>query len=317
VEVQHICAAMGDPGLIEGVRKMYNGYVAATLSENPIDLYNPWSVLSYAAGEERLLRPYWVNTSSDDLLRRLMLQRGFGLNHMMEALLHGETLEVRLDENIVLRNVELREDALWSFLWFSGYLKAVRGWLDDVDVRVELAIPNREVRFVYRTIFRSWLEQGLTSNRDIERMTSALLSGDSDQFEDYLGALLLRNLSYHDAAGRQPEKLYHGFILGLLVHLENRYEVHSNDESGYGRADVLIAPRKAGEPGVVMELKVLRPDETVEHALTGALAQIESRKYETQLEARGATPIHRYAVVFDGKRTYVATPERMSPAALR
>jgi hypothetical protein len=173
------------------------------------------------------------------------------------------------------------------------------------------------VRFVYRNIFRSWLEQGLSSNRDIERLVKALFSGDGVQFEHYLGTLLLRNTSYHDSGGRQPEKLYHGFILGLLVHLESRYEVSSNDESGFGRADVLLTPRKAGEPGVVIELKVLEPGETVEHALTSALAQIESRRYEARLEAAGATPIHRFAALFDGKRTYVATPERMSPGAKR
>ena len=134
-----------------------------------------------------------------------------------------------------------------------------------------------------------------------------MLEGDAARVEEMLSRLLLYHLSTFDGAGRQPEKLYHGFILGLLVVLEGTHEVRSNRETGLGRADVLVKPRELGRPGVVMELKVLRDGETPKHALKAAMDQIDEKRYAADLEAAGATPVPTVAVVFDGKRTWVRT----------
>jgi hypothetical protein len=144
---------------------------------------------------------------------------------------------------------------------------------------------------------------------------TALLSGDAATFEALLERLLLTVLSFHDPAGREPEKLYHGLILGLLVQLEGRYEVRSNRESGYGRADVLIRPRTPGEPGVVLELKVPMRDQTPEQALAAAAKQVRDRRYAAELAAAGAAPVHELVAVFDGKRAWARRVDEIQEGA--
>lgn len=139
----------------------------------------------------------------------------------------------------------------------------------------------------------------------------ALFAGDADTIQEILEEMFIRLLSYQDAAGRKPEKLYHGLILGLLVHLENEYDVRSNRESGYGRADMLIRPKKPGKPGVVIEFKVLSRNETAEQALVRAAEQVQNRKYSEDVRASGASVVHEYAMVFDGKNAWVRKVETL------
>ncbi|MFM7200110.1 MAG: PD-(D/E)XK nuclease domain-containing protein, partial [Myxococcota bacterium] len=200
-------------------------------------------------------------------------------------------------------------DALWSFLWYAGYLKVTRLWFVDTEQFAAFMIPNREVKGAYRKVFQGWLSHLDQGTQLQSQLTKALLSGDATVLEQLLSRIMQTNLSYHDPAGRQPEKLYHGFVMGLLVYLEGTYEVRSNPESGYGRVDVLIKPRQAGKPGAVMELKVLQEGETIAGALKNALAQIRIQAYTTQLKAVGASPIHQYAALFDGKRVWLVTPK--------
>jgi hypothetical protein len=290
------------PFALAEVRAWYNGY----LFGDEI-IYNPWSVLNYVKTGE--LRPYWVNTSSNDLLYELLAQRGLGLSREAEALLEGGTVEARIDENIVLRDIGVVSDALWNFLLFSGYLKPVAVRDERGKRMASLAIPNREVGFVYRDIFDRWLYRGLPERQHNEALIRALLEGDARTLEALLERLLLTVMSYQDPAGREPEKLYHGFILGLLVQLEGEYEVRSNRESGFGRADVLVRPRAPGKPGVVLELKVQGRDETPEQALEAAAKQVRDRRYAAELIAAGATPVQEMVAVFDGKRAWVRRVE--------
>jgi len=300
-EVSTMIDGEGAQERLEAIRRWYNGYLFGGQV-----IYNPWSVLCYIADEQQRLLPYWLMTGSDDLLRDLMIRRGHGLTQDMETLLTGEALERRIDENIVLRDVAQRSDALWSFLLFSGYLKPLEVRVDVKGMTwARLTIPNREIALVYEDVFQRWLTDALGSYDELERLSSALLQGETKRLEQLLSVLLVRMVSYQDPAGREPEKLYQGLLLGLLVHLEAQYEVRSNRESGYGRADVLIRPKQAGRPGVVLELKVLEEDETVEHALKAALEQLRDRQYATELRAAGADPVHELAVVFDGKRARV------------
>lgn len=291
-------AAILPPERLDEVRAWYDGYLFGGQV-----IYNPWSILSYIKTGQ--LRPHWVNTSANDLLQDLLTRRGLGLSAETEALLRGEPVEAILDESIVLRDLDHQPEALWSFLLFSGYLKPVALRDEPGEIVASLAIPNLEVRVAFRSLFRSWLRRGLAERRYMHDLVTALLGGDARTLEALLERLLLTVMSYQDPAGREPEKLYHGFVLGLLVQLESDYEVRSNRESGYGRADVLVRPRSPGRPGVVLELKVPQRDETPEQALAAAAQQVRARRYAAELVAAGASPVHELAVVFDGKRAWV------------
>jgi hypothetical protein len=268
------------------------------------------------------MQPFWVSTSSNDLLRQLLLDWHLGLSSDMETLLSGGTIDKPIEDGIALREVADYPDAVWSFLLFSGYLKAL-GLRRESGVLIgTLAIPNIEVRTVFDSLFRGWMSIGLGGENRVRALLSALLAGDAETLERYLDDLLLHAFSVHDTPdllpepgpragsgprGRAPtEQIYQAFILGLLVNLAPRYEVRSNRESGYGRYDVMILPRTPGQPGIVLELKVLdkRRRETPKKALDSALRQLEERDYAAELRARGASPIHQMGIVFEGKRVW-------------
>ena len=297
-------AAIIDPAHLEEVRSWYNGYIFGGHV-----IYNPWSILNYIS--EGLLKPYWVNTGSSDLIETLALKLGLGLSANSEALLRGETIDMEVDSNIVLRDIDKSPEALWNFLLFAGYLKTVQLDLIVGRYHAKLAIPNQEVKLVYETMFRNWLYRAAPDRAYVDDLVKALFEGDALTIESILEEMLLRVLSYQDGAGRQPEKLYHGLVLGLLVHLESEYDVRSNRESGRGRADVLIRPRTPGRPGVVMEFKVIARKETAEQALLRAAEQVRNRKYAAELTATGASPVYEYAMVFDGKQAWVKRVEEL------
>lgn len=309
-EVRAITEADAHPGRIEELRAWYDGYRFGAET-----IYNPWSVLSYI--EAGRLGPYWVNTSSNDLIYDLVVRRGLGLGSDMERLLAGETIEARIDESLVFRDLEQRSAALWSFLLFSGYLTPRTVSFSDMGVEASLAVPNREVLRAYRDVFSLWMERGLADPGRVEALARSLLAGDAEALEVRLEELLLTTMSFHDPAGRDPEKLYHGFILGLLVQLEGRHEVRSNREAGLGRADVLVRPKQAGQPGVVLELKVprARRGETPEQALLAGAKQVRDRRYAADLIAAGASPVHELVVVFDGKRVWARTVDEVLAGA--
>jgi len=291
-------AAIVEPERLEEVRAWYNGY-----NFGGQVIYNPWSILNYI--NEGLLKPYWVNTASTDLIETLALKYGLGLSEKSEELLSGGTIDMQVDSNIVLRNVDQSQEAFWNFLLFAGYLKVVELKLEVGEYYAKLAIPNEEVRIVYRSLFRMWLQKADPEWDCTNALVKALLAGDAETVQENLETILLRAMSFQDPAGAQPEKLYHGFILGLLVHLEKQYEVRSNREAGDGRADVMIRPRTEGRPGVVIEFKVKRRTQSVSEALLDAAKQVRERQYAEELVARGASPVHEYVMVFDGKRAAV------------
>ena len=163
------------------------------------------------------------------------------------------------------------------------------------------------MRAAFADVFGTVMERSLGDDSQVRRFGRALLAGDVETVERNLGTILQQTLSYHDMGGEQPEKVYQTFVLGLLIWLNASHEITSNRESGYGRCDVLVCPRLAGQPGVVMELKVVdkRKRESVKGALAKALAQLRDRDYAANLRARGAEPVREMAAVFDGKRVWV------------
>jgi hypothetical protein len=305
-EVVDLLARAGKSELLPTVQSWYNGYVFGGHV-----IYNPWSVLSFLqwGGAPK---PYWLSTSSNDLIKLVLERRAGRLQRAFEALLAGEGFERMLDENVVLDELDQHDDALWGLLVFSGYLKAEQRPSSPDDPPVyRLTIPNREVRQVYTSTFRRWMEARMRGHGgDLDTLTRALLGGDAAEVEHQLQAFAINLLSYHDAGTPSPENLYQGFIIGLLAVMEPHYLVRSNRESGAGRPDVMIRPRVPGQPGVVMELKVARaseksPGSHLDAALDEALAQLAANDYAAELRAAGAVPVHALAVAFDGKQVRV------------
>jgi hypothetical protein len=310
-EVRALAEAAGQTASLDGIRAQYNGYLFGGQA-----IYNPWSVLSFLADGDGVLRPYWVETSSNDLVRELLLTGPRGVAAELETLLAGGTVDKRLDENMVLRDISSRSDAIWSFLLFTGYLKAVE--ISFVEGRQwgKLAVPNAEIALALGDMVQTWFETESGGSDQLQSLLDALLRGDAPVVERHLTHLVKVNLSFFDTASPEPERFYHGLVVGLLAGLAPRYEVRSNRESGYGRCDILILPKTAGQPGVVLELKRVDTEagETTEKAFTAALRQIRERDYAAELRERGARPIHQMAAVFEGKRVFVrAAGEKKAP----
>jgi hypothetical protein len=177
-------------------------------------------------------------------------------------------------------------------------------------------VPNAEIALALADMVQSWLEAQTGGSDELQSLLAALLRGDAPVVERHLGHVLKVNLSFFDTASPEPERFYHGLVVGLLAGLAKRFEVRSNRESGFGRCDVMVLPKSAGQPGVVLELKRVDTEagETRERAFTAAFRQIRERDYAAELRERGATPIHRMAAVFEGKRVFVRTAVEKKPA---
>ena len=203
------------------------------------------------------MQPYWVNTASDDLIRELVFRFGGGEEGEGEALLRGEGIRKVIREDTVLRDIYQDADALWSFLLFTGYLKAEDVRLEQNELQAQrtgtLKIPNLEVSSVFARLFGHWLQLGVGGERRLREMGQALLKGDLATFGEHLSRVLVESASFLDMAGNSvkmpPEHVYQAFILGLLVHLGTHHRVRSNREGGHGRYDVMVIPKEAGTTG--------------------------------------------------------------------
>jgi hypothetical protein len=291
-------AGIVDGEQLEDVRKWYNGYIFGGEV-----IYNPWSVINYL--ERGVFQPYWVNTASTDLIERLAFHEGMALSDHSTALLTGGTVDIRVDSRIVLRDIETQPAAFWNFMLFSGYLTPRELELDDGEWHAKLAIPNQELRIVYRDLFQGLLSRWDPSSEKTTLLVKGLLSGDAQMVQDQLQRILVLAMSYHDTAGREPEKLYHGIMLGMLVHLDKQYEIRSNREAGFGRADIWMRPKKPGNPGVVLEFKVLNMYDTVENVLRDGAKQVREKQYAADVSAAGATEVYEYVMAFEGKNAWV------------
>ncbi|HSN99237.1 MAG TPA: AAA family ATPase [Candidatus Nanopelagicales bacterium] len=301
-EVEHLLDEAGMLAELDTVRDWYNGYIFGGTV-----IYNPWSVISFLArgGQPK---PYWLNTSSNDLIRMLREGRAATLQGYFERLLDGGHFERMLDENIVLDLLKENDQALWSLLVFSGYLKAEErpAKLPSLPPSYRLSIPNSEVRLIYTSTFQQWMKTRMKGHGgSLERLIQGLLGGDAVRLEQQLGAFVKNVLSYHDLDPDDPEGIYQAFVLGLFAVLEPGHRVRSNRESGKGRPDVLILPNEPGQPGVVLELKVARGKTTLDEALGAGAAQMLQQDYAAELRSVGAEPVHGFAVAFDGKEVRV------------
>lgn len=288
------------------VKEWYDGYLFGSQK-----IYNPWSLLSFIQ-KRGVLAPYWVNTGSDVLLRYLIANGPTQVRRDMELLLKGEPLRYVINDKLAFPDLLKSADNIWSFMLFSGYLKASEYCLTENDLgSYRLEIPNREVGTVFRNIILNWIDSSPEGNARLQEMLRALTGGDIPIFERILNEFVINTLSYYDTGEQNVEKVYQAFLLGMLVNLST-YEVSSNREAGYGRYDILMRPKSRCQPGIVMELKICSPEygDTVEEVLKSALKQIADKQYTATLRAAGVTDILCLAITFDGKRVWVKEAEK-------
>ena len=287
------------------VQHWYNGYRFG----NRV-IYNPWSMVNFLGSKAKQCKPYWINTSDNQVVESLLSKGGKELKEELEQLIRGEVIEKAIDENIILKQVTTREDLLWSFLLMGGYLRQTPKRRDQVSGKMyhTLLIPNTEVKTIYVQIIEHYFASKIETNQ-LEIMLKSLLEGDIGIFAEIFSDYVMKSMSFFDMAA-DAEKVYHAFVMGLLLWLSPDYEIKSNRESGYGRYDIMIIPQDTGKLGFIIEFKKTRKKETLESAAVSALNQIEERKYETELEQRGIKQYKKLAVVFSGKDVYVKEREK-------
>ncbi|RHU98196.1 hypothetical protein DXC08_03295 [Clostridium sp. OM07-9AC] len=289
------------------VKHWYDGF---TFGEYR-DIYNPWSITNYL--KEKKLRAYWAATSSNGLVSRLIRTASVDVKEKMEDLLKGQEIVVNFDEQIVYNQLDQDENAIWSLLLASGYLKA-----DQVEYRgmlnkpwYHLTITNLETESMFENMFAGWFKNQDANYNDFVK---AMLKGSLKEMNIYMNDVALTTFSSFDTGRRpsgktQPERFYHGFVLGLLADLRERYQIRSNRESGYGRYDVMLMPLNQQDKAIVIEFKVHEPDEesSLQDTVQSALYQIKEKNYDAELLAQGisADRICHYGFAFEGKKVLI------------
>ena len=293
----------------EIVKSWYDGFVFG----NQKDIYNPWSITNYL--DKKQVRAYWADTSSNSLISRLIRKASAGIKEQMEELLQGKEIIVNFDEQIVFEQLNQDENAIWSLMLASGYLKAeqveYRGLLREPWYH--LKITNLETTAMFTNLFKSWFNQSRTN---YNQFIKALLKNDIDALNYYMNQITMATFSYFDVDGAvggksEPERFYHGFVLGLIAEQTDIYEIRSNRESGFGRYDVMMIPKKRDNryPAVIMEFKVRNAIKEVnlEESVQAARKQIEEKNYDAELLARGfkKEEILHYGFAFEGKKILI------------
>jgi len=283
------------------IKEWYNGYIFG----NNI-IYNPWSVLNYIENYEEGFRPYWINSSENVLVKKILSNGNEEIKKELEELIENKTIEKVIDDNIVMGEIEGSSESVWSFLLMTGYLKAVKRENIEGVLNCTLAIPNKEVYIYFKNMILKWFDDSLSMLK-YKNMLNALISGDIENFGYPFKRFVLNNLSYFDVSGKEPEKVYHAFVLGILVSLADDYEVKSNKESGIGRYDVMIIPKDVSKYGIIIEFKKIDElsKQSIEDATEKALKQIEDKKYESELLERGIKNIIKLAIVFKNKEVEI------------
>lgn len=307
-----VFAAMDEMGLTEkeAVKRWYDGFIFGKTK----DIYNPWSILNFL--DTGKLGAYWANTSSNSLVGKLIREGNRGVKQTFEALLNGESVQAMIDEQIVYSQLNGNQNAIWSLLLASGYLKVVSVDLEAIKeerakVPYELELTNSEVRVMFESMVSGWFE-GETED-DYNDFIKALLRGDKKSMNVYMNRVALGTISYFDGGNRpaesEPERFYHGFVLGLLVELRGRYTVTSNRESGYGRYDIMLEPNRRENDAIIIEFKVYDSDEekSLQDTVQSALKQIEEKAYAQILIEKGIPEerIRKYGFAFQGKKVLI------------
>ena len=306
---KEVFAAMDEYGIEEKekVKDWYNGFVFGKYR----DIYNPWSILNYL--DKRKFETYWANTSSNSLIDRMIREGSPDRKIIMEDLLQGREVHTVLDEQIVFSQLDQKASAVWSLLLSSGYLRAESFVINERYGKIEynLKLTNKEVRLMFEKMIEGWF---MEYTPDYNQFIKALLQNDIEAMNTYMNRVALATFSYFDIGKKpskeaDPERFYHGFVLGLMVDLADRYQITSNRESGFGRYDIMLEPYEKENFAIIFEFKVYNPkkEKSLEDTVKSALQQIEDKKYAVTLEEKGFTldQIHQYGFAFEGKRVLI------------
>ena len=288
------------------VSQWYDGYRIGSCG----GIYNPWSVLKCIAGEGAL-SPYWVNTSDNVLMKHLIAKGTDDLKADIEELLRGGIVEKTIEEGIIFPDLEKSPNAIWSLLLYSGYVT-----IDETPsygIPCRLRIPNIEVGELYKTMILDWFKTSIHEHK-YRMLLSSLTSGDIDTFSQIFKEFMISSASVFDVPSEESEKIYHAFVLGMLIGLKDQYEVKSNRESGLGRYDVILIPKNPDDLGIVMEFKKVGRFEKIslDDAVVSALKQIEERQYAQELLDRGIKRILYLGFAFEGKQVLIRSKVRLN-----
>jgi hypothetical protein len=308
-EVKQILQDFKVPTEYEQVKKWYNGYKFGKTS----DIYNPWSILNYAQDFESGFKPFWVNTSSDELIKECLKERD--ANYTREQLLNlinNETIEKNIDENFVFPDLDTDKELLWTLLTFSGYLTTE----SKLDYNTfNLKIPNYEIKLVFKNIIKKWLSSDIKIKQTLLiNTTKYLISKDLENFEIGFKEIIGDTFSYFDTKG-EPENVYQSYVLGLLAIIGDDYIIKSNSESGEGRYDIMLIPHDKNKVGIVIEIKQITRNENetddkfhqrIDSKIQEALNQIKTNKYYKELLDNKVTEILKLPIVFAGKEPYIS-----------
>lgn len=289
------------------IRRWYDGFRFG----KSCDIYNPWSILNYL--DTKKVAPYLANTSSNNLVGKLIREGSKNIKQEFESLLNGEAIEVFIDEQIMYNQLSVKESSIWSLLLASGYLKVVKTKFIEQSGRMyyQLTLTNKEVRVMFESMIHEWFSDYDSGYNDFIK---ALLQDNVKAMNIYMNRVAMATFSFFDSGNKasaenEPERFYYGFVLGLVVDLQERYTILSNRESGFGRYDVMMEPKSDKDDAIILEFKVQDADDekTLSDTVQSALQQIQEKKYEISLITKGipADKIRKYGFAFHGKQVLI------------
>ncbi len=295
-EIKKICIDYKIESKYDLMKEWYNGYIFGS-----VNVYNPWSIIRFVkdmkADENAFPSSYWANTSSNSIVRKMIERADDDTKEEIEALIEGKTIEKPIHEDITYDEVYKTMDNLWNFMFFTGYFKKISERMDDNTQQhyAELMIPNKEVKYIFRTKILSWFQEKI-EEKDLSLLYTALVNKNVAVFEEELNALLLETISFNDAY----ESFYHGFVTGALSKMKG-YIVKSNREGGSGRSDLFVKPVTRRKAAFVIEFKIAKSFDDLDCMADAAIQQIEERNYAAELHSDGYREVIKYGIAFFGK----------------